>query len=202
MSITTQKEQAQLIARRNGILSASEARRSGIHSQILFRLVAEGVLERVGPGRYRLTDAPISEHHSLILAATAIPNGIICLFSALNFHNIGTTVPSSVWIALDRRARIPTVPWPPLRVVRFGGTSLTAGVEIHTLEGTPVHVYGVAKTIADLFKYRNKIGLDVALEALKEVWSNGRVQMDELMDFARICRVERVIRPYLEAVAS
>lgn len=198
----TQREQALQIARRKGILSASEATRRGIHSQVLFRLVAEGILERVGSGRYRLTDAPISEHHSLIMAATAVPNGVICLFSALNFHKIGTTVPSSVWIALDRRARIPTVEWPPLRVVRFGGMALTAGVEIHTLEGIPIQVYGIAKTIADLFKYRNKIGLDVALEALKEVWSEGRVQMDELMDFARVCRVERVIRPYLEIVAS
>jgi len=115
----------------------------------------------------------------------------------------GTVVwPGGIDLAPDRRARIPTLPWPPFRVVRFGGTALSAGVEIHTLEGIPVQVYGIAKTIADLFKYRNKIGLDVALEALKEVWSDGRVQMDELIGFARICRVDRVIRPYLEAVTS
>ena len=132
----------------------------------------------------------------------ALPHGIVCLLSALSFHEIGTQVPSRVWIALDRRARKPAHEWPPLRFVRFSGEALTEGVETHTIEDVAVRVYSVTKTLADLFKYRNKLGLDVALEALKEVWRSGRLDVDELMRFARICRVERVIRPYLESVTA
>lgn len=199
---SSQEDRAVEIARRRGTLTAREAARRGIHSQVLTRLVRDGVLERVARGQYRLPDAPVTEHNALALAAAAVPDGVVCLLSALAFHGIGTQVPSKVWIAVDRRGRRPSVDWPPLRVVRFGGEALTAGVEVHEVEGVPVRVYGPAKTVADLFKYRNKLGLDVALEVLSEVWRGRRVTADELLAFARVCRVERVMRPYLEAIAS
>jgi predicted transcriptional regulator of viral defense system len=144
----------------------------------------------------------MTENHGLALASAAVPQGVICLLSALRFHGLGTQLPSQVWIAIDRRARRPGLKYPPLRVVRYTGSALTEGIREHRVEGQPVRVYGVTKTLADCFKYRNKIGLDVALEALREAWRSRRFTMDELERYARICRVQRVMRPYLEALAA
>jgi predicted transcriptional regulator of viral defense system len=127
---------------------------------------------------------------------------VICLVSALGFHGIGTQLPSEVWVAIDRRARAPALEYPPLRVVRFSGPAFTDGVETHRVEGDAVRVYGVAKTLADLFKYRNRIGLEVTLEALREAWRTRRFTMAEIDRFARVCRVERVMQPYLEALVA
>ena len=176
----------------------------GIHPQTLKRLVESGQLERVARGRYRLPDPDyeLTEHHGLVLAAAAAPSGVICLLSALQFHLIGTQLPRQVWMALDRGVRKPAIEYPPLRVVRFSGEALAAGVEEHTLEGQTVRVYSVAKTLADCFKYRNKIGLDVALEALNDAWRDRRFQISEIEHYARICRVRNVMRPYLEAIVA
>lgn len=190
------------LAARRGVLTRAEVAKAGIHTHTLSRLVRSGVLERVGRGVYRRADAPISEHHGLALAAAAVPEGVVCLLSALNFHRLGTQLPHEVWIALDRSARRPSIEYPRLHVVRFSGKALREGVETYRIEGQTVRIYGVAKTIADLFKYRNKIGLDVALEALREGWRARRFTMEELHRYARICRVERVMRPYLEALAA
>ena len=202
MTYTTQRQRAMRIAEEKAVFSSGDAARRGVHSQVLTRMVEEGRLERVARGRYRFPGAPLTENHNLALVAGAVPGGVVCLLSALSFHGIGTQVPSRVWIALDRRARKPSQEWPPMRVVRFSGEALTEGVETHTAEGVAVKVYGVAKTLADLFKYRHKLGIDVALEALKEVWRSGHLDVDELLHFARICRVERVMRPYLESVTA
>ena len=202
MPASRQRKRALDLARRRGTLTAREASEAGIHAQVLTRLVADGALVRVARGQYRLPEAPVTEHHALALAAVAVPEGVVCLLSALAFHGIGTQVPSRVWMAIDRRARRPTLEWPPLEIVRFGGEALTSGVESHELERVPVRVYSPAKTVADLFKYRNKLGLDVALEALKEVWRDQRVSITELNRYARVCRVERVMRPYLEAIVA
>ena len=175
---------------------------AGIHTQALSRLVRAGQLERVAPGQYRVPNVPITEHHGLAIVAAAAPNAAVCLLSALNFHGIGTQLPHAVWIAIDRRARRPRLRYPPLKVVRFGGPSLTEGIEAHAVEGQIVRVYCVAKTIADLFKYRNKIGLEVALEALREAWSARSFTMSAVYRYARICRVERVMTPYLEALVA
>jgi predicted transcriptional regulator of viral defense system len=190
------------LARRRGSVSRQEVSDAGIHSFTLSRLVRAGALERMGRGRYRLPDAPITEHHGLALVAVSVPKAVVCLLSALSFHRIGTQLPHEVWVALDRRARRPVLRYPPLRVVRFGGEALTAGIETHRIEGEAVRVYGVAKTIADLFKYRNKVGLDVALEALREAWRERRFTMQEIGRYARICRVSRVMAPYLEAMVA
>jgi predicted transcriptional regulator of viral defense system len=138
----------------------------------------------------------------LALAAAAVPKAVVCLVSALSFHGIGTQLPHEVWIALDRRSRRPALSYPRLRVHRFSGKALTDGIETHRIEGESVRVYGVAKTLADVFKYRNKVGLDVALEALRDAWRSRRFTMAAIDRYARVCRVERVMRPYLEALVA
>lgn len=199
---TTRRDRFLRLLQRRGTAAAAEAAGRGIHSQELTRLVAEGVIERVARGQYRLAGRPITEHHALAVVARAVPRGVICLFSALGFHGIGTQLPAEVWVAIDRRARAPALEYPPLRVVRFSGPAFTDGVETHRIEGDAVRVYGVAKTLADLFKYRNKVGVEVALEALREAWRTRRFTMAEIERFARVCRVERVMSPYLEALVA
>ncbi len=202
MPIATSSARLLRLARQYGSVSRREVTEAKIHTQTLSRLVRAGTLERVARGRYRLPNAPVTEHHGLALVAAAAPKAVICLLSALSFHQIGTQLPHEVWIALDRRSRRPSLRYPRLHVVRFGGDALTEGVESHRIEGETVHVYSVAKTIADTFKYRNKIGLDVALEALREAWRARRFTMDKMHFYARVCRVERVMRPYLEALVA
>jgi predicted transcriptional regulator of viral defense system len=202
MPIATSSTRLLRLAGRHGSVSRREVTEAKMHTQTLSRLVRAGTLERVARGRYRLPNAPVTEHHGLALAAAAAPKAVICLLSALSFHRIGTQLPHEVWIALDRRSRRPSLRYPRLRVVRFGGEALTEGVQTHRIEGETVRVYSVAKTIADTFKYRNKIGLDVALEALREAWLARHFSMDTMYRYARICRVGRVMRPYLEALVA
>jgi len=189
-------------ARSRGAFTAREARREGIHSQVLTRLVRQGAVERIARGQYRIPGQPVTAHHSLAVVARAAPHGVICLLSALSFHEIGTQLPSQVWLAIDRRARRPKLSFPALYVVKLSGNAFREGIEIHCIEGQPVKIYCVAKTLADLFKFRNKAGLDVALEALREAWRERRFTMDEMDHYARICRVQRVMKPYLEALVS
>ncbi len=196
------RERILRVARRRPFFTAADAARTHVHSQELTRLVREGVLERVARGTYRLADRPITEHHALALASVAVPGSVVCLLSALNFHGIGTQAPHEVWLAIDRRSRLPAVSYPPLRIARFSGRAFREGIEQHELEGRRVRIYNIPKTLADLFKYRGKIGLDVAMEALREVWRERRTTMDEIDRYARICRVERVMRPYLESLVA
>ena len=200
--MTTQRERVLALARDGGTLRAEEVRDAGLHTQVLTRLVREGSLERVGPGLYRLPDAPRTGHHNLALVSGLATDAVVCLLSALSFHEIGTQLPPRVWIAVRRGTRPPSIEWPPVRVSTFGTRSFEAGVERHRIEGQEVKVYSVAKTVADLFQYRNKVGMDVVLEALREVWEERRATLEELLHFARLCRVERVMRPYLEAIVS
>jgi predicted transcriptional regulator of viral defense system len=202
MPAATDRDRTLKLARRRGGLAARELAEAGIHRQVLSRLVESGELERVARGLYRVPDRPVTEHHGLAVASAAIPHGVICLLSALAFHGIGTQLPHEVWMAIERRARRPTLRHPPLRIVRPSGEAFSSGVEMHRVEGQKLRVYGVAKTLADCFKYRNKIGLDVALEALREAWRARRFTMDELERYAAICRVQRVMRPYLEALVG
>ena len=199
---STDRDRLLYLAQQLGVISASDVARAGIHSQQLTRLVSAGSLERVSRGQYRWSALPITEHHGLVVAARAVPHGVICLLSALSFHNLGTQLPFEVWAAIDRRARAPGAGWLPLKIVRFSGDAFTYGIETPRIEGQSVRVYSVAKTLADLFKYRHKVGLDIALEALREAWRERRFTMEELDQAARICRVERVMRPYVEAVVS
>ena len=202
MPTATGRVKALKLARRRQGLRSGELAPAGIHRQVLSRLVATGEVERLARGIYRLAERPITEHHGLAVACTAVPNSVVCLLSALQFHGIGTQLPPEVWIAIDRRARRPALKYPPLRIVRYSGQALTQGIQTHQLEGQPVRIYSVAKTLADCFKYRNKIGLDVALEALREAWHARRFSMAELDRHAIVCRVQRVMRPYLEALVA
>lgn len=199
---SSNNQQALRLARRRQGATARDFAEAGIHRQVLTRLVAAGQLERVSRGVYRLPDQPITEHHGLAAVAVAVPHGTITLLSALQFHQIGTQLPSQVWIALDRRARRPALQYPQLRVVRYSGAALTEGIETHRVEGRAVRIYSAGKTIADCFKYRNKIGLDVALEALREGWRARRFTLNDLDRYARVCRVQRVMQPYIEALVA
>lgn len=178
------------------------AAESDVHSQELTRLVREGALERVARGTYRVAERPVTEHHALAVVASIAPDSVICLLSALAFHGVGTQVPFEVWVAVERGRRSPALRNPPVRVARLSGASFHEGIERHPIEGQSVRIYGVAKTIADLFKFRNRIGLDVALEALRDAWQRRLVTVEEINRYARVCRVQRVMRPYLEALVG
>jgi predicted transcriptional regulator of viral defense system len=165
----------------------------------LTRLVSEGRIERVGRGLYKLPESEITQHFTMAQVAKRIPHGVICLLSALSFHELTTQLPHNVWIAIERGKWESGIRELPIRIVEFSGRSFHEGVEKHSLGGVSVKVYSIAKTIADCFKYRNKTGLDVALEALKECRKDRRCSNQDLWHYAKICRVSNVMRPYLEA---
>jgi predicted transcriptional regulator of viral defense system len=171
----------------------------GIARESLLRLYRQGVLVRAARGVYALADRPASEHHSLAVTAKRVPRGVICLLSALRFHGLTTQDPHEVWIAIDFKARKPSIESPALRVVRFSGRALAEGTEEHVIEGVRVLVYSAAKTVADCFKYRLKIGTDVAIEALRDALRTRRATIDDIHRYAKVCRVANVMRPYLES---
>ena len=194
------RKQVLQLARKMGVLRVSDLTSRGIHPEYLRRLHQKGLLIRTGRGLYVAADTDVSEHHALVHVAKWIPHGVGCLLTALQFHEIGTQAPHEIWIALDRRAAQPRIDYPPLRIVRFSGKALTEGIEEHRIEGIIVKVYNPAKTVADCFKYRNKVGLEVALEALRDCRGQRKCTNDELWHYAKVCRVAKVIRPYLEAL--
>ncbi len=196
----SRKEQVLALLRRMGVLRPRDLAGQGIPRVYLRRLYAEGVLDNPERGLYVLADVEVSEHQSLLEACKRVPQGVVCLLSALQFHELTTQAPFEVWLAIAANARRPKVLNPPLRIVRFSGQALTEDIEEHKIQGVTVKVYSPAKTVADCFKYRNKIGLDVALEALRDCWRKRKATMDQLYRAAQICRVGRVIRPYLESL--
>ena len=184
-----------------GVLRPRDLDAHGIPRIYLSRLCDRGYLERVGRGLYVLSNADVSEHHTLAEACKRVPHGVVCLLSALRFHGLTTQSPAEVWLAIGSRAWRPRVAYPRLRLCRFSARGLESGVETHTVDGVLVRVFNPAKTVADCFKYRNKIGLDVALEALRDCRRQRRCTNDDLWHYAKICRVANVMRPYMEAVA-
>jgi predicted transcriptional regulator of viral defense system len=195
------KTQALLeLIRKQGVVRSADLRQRGIPREYLSRLHREGVLERASRGIYYLPETELTEYHSLVEAIKIAPRGIVCLLSALRFHGLTTQLPFEIWLALDRKAHRPAGDGVPLHVVRFSGRALTAGIEDHLIEGVKVPVYSPAKTVADCFKYRNKIGVDVALEALRDYRKSEGASADELWQCAKICRVANVMRPYMEAL--
>jgi len=199
MSTTSEKLLA--CARSLGLVRPVDLDQHGIPRVALTRAVQKGLLERVGRGLYALPGRTVSAHGSLAEVARRVPKGVVCLLSALRLHDLTTQAPFEVWLAIDNKAGTPKVDYPPLRIVRFSGAALTEGVEEHIVDGVTVRVTGVAKTVADCFKYRNKIGLDVVLEALREAWNANRMTSDEIWHYAKINRVANVMRPYLESLA-
>ena len=196
----THREKVLQIARRQGVLRPFELDHYGIPRVILRRMEASGQLITVSRGLYSLPDPKVTEHRAAVEVSKKIPRGTICLLSALRFHGLTTQNPREIWIAIGEKARRPKLETPPLRVVRFSTATLEAGVENHVEEGVMIRVFNPAKTVADCFKYRNKIGLNVALEALHEAWSGRRCTSQELWKYAELCRVANVMRPYLESL--
>ena len=190
------------LARQHTLLRARDLTERSLPTIVLSRLVAAGKLQRVARGVYGLPTRAPNELSSLAEVCLRVPRGVVCLLSALRVHEIGTQAPFAVWIAIPHHSPVPRLDQPAVRVVRMSGDSLTEGVETMAIEGVKVPVFNAAKTVADCFKFRNKIGLDVALEALRDGWSQRKLSMDELWHYATINRVANVMRPYLDGVAA
>jgi len=189
------------LARKMPVLRTRDVARQGIHTGTLTRMTRSGALEKVGPGRYRVPKRTrATEHHDLVVATAAVPSSVVCLVSALRFHDVGTQLPAEVWISVPRGTRVPHLAAPPIRVVNVSPAVFDLGIEEHRIDGQTVRVYSLARTVADCFRFRNKVGLDVALEALTEAWRSKRLKLDELNRIAKKLRVQRVMQPYLETV--
>lgn len=195
------EQAAELFRRHGGVLRYRQALDIGITEYRLRAMLDSGTIERISRGLYRLSDMPPLGDPDLVIAAHRIPHGVVCLISALSFHDITTHVPHEVMLALNRdiKRQEPAIDYPPVRFFWFGGGSYSSGIETHVVDGTPVRVYDPEKTIADCFKFRNRIGLDAAIEGMQLQHERHGINVDALMDYARICRVQNVIRPYLEA---
>jgi len=197
----TGKQQVRRLFAKQGVLRSRELEEHGITRAVLARCVEDGVLVRVARGLYARDDHTPSENHVLVQVAKRVPDAVCCLLTALRFHDLTTQSPHEVWIALAASARKPHLDYPKLRVARFSQAALADGVEQHRLEGVTIRVYSAAKTVADCFKYRNKVGIDVAVEALRDFTRKHRGGANELARHARVCRVTRVLQPYLDAIA-
>ena len=196
----TQTQRVLTLASQRGMLRASHLQELGIARVVLSRLTASGQLERVGRGVYSLPDRQGSEHESLVTIAVKVPQAVFCLLTALQIHELTTQLPRQVWIAMPQGSHAPKMDYPPVKMVQFSGEAYAAGVEVVQVDQVALRVYGAAKTVADCFKHRNKIGLDVAIEALKDALTQRKATADDLWRFAKICRVANVMRPYLEAL--
>lgn len=198
----TKQDQILRMFKKAGVLRARDVAAAGVARTYLNRLLTQGIIHRPARGLYVLAEDEPTEQRSFVEAARRVPQGIICLLSALQFHGLTTQAPFEIWLAIDRKARLPRSGPLPLRIVRFSGNALTFGVEEHRLEGVPVRIYSPAKTVADCFKYRHKLGIDVAIEALRDCLRQKQATIDELWEAAKICRMTNVIRPYLEALTQ
>jgi predicted transcriptional regulator of viral defense system len=189
-----------LFQEHGGTLRTAEALRLGIHPRTLYTMRDSGVLEQLSRGLYRLAELPPLSNPDLVTVAHRVPQGVICLVSALAFHELTSQIPHAVDVALHNRAERPRLNYPPLRIFWFSGLAWSEGVETHQLDDIPVRIYGREKSVADSFKFRRKIGLDVALEALRFYRQHRGFDVGKLLHYARICRVEKVMNPYLEAL--
>lgn len=196
------KKAVEVFKKNAGILRTREAINKGIHPVALYSMRDSGIIVQISRGVYRLADMKPPGNPDLITVAMRIPNGVICLISALSLHDITTQIPHEVHIALPHGAEEPRLDYPPVRTYRFTGKAFTEGIEIHKLDTISVNVYCPEKTLADCFKFRNKIGLDTAIEALRLYRERRKPRIDKLLHFATVCRVEKIMRPYLEAVLS
>ena len=195
-----QKKQVLEIAKKKGIIRASDVEAAGISRNYLYRLCRERLLVKNARGLYTLPEAPVTEHSALAEIAKRIPHAVVCLVSALSFHGITTQIPHEIWLAVPRGSWRPNIDYPPLNLTYISGDAYSFEVQEHDINGVIIKVYSPAKTVADCFKFRNKVGLDVALEALREAWRSRKATMDELVEAARINRVSKIMRPYIEAI--
>lgn len=196
-----QKSHAKVVFRRaGGILRTRDALEAGIHPRTLYGMRDAGDVETLSRGVYRLTEMPLPEDFDLVTVASRVPAGVICLISALSFHDLTTQIPHEIYLALPRGARRPKLDFPPLRIFWFNQVVFSHGIEVHRRDGVQVKVYSPEKTIADCFKYRGRIGADVAVEGLRRLQERGPLPVQELARFAKTDRVEHLMRPYLEAL--
>lgn len=200
MRTTSHADRVLRLVRRRGLLRTRDLTGENIPRATLSRLLASGKLEQVSRGLYSIPGQSRSAQHQLSEIALRSPKGVFCLLTALRFHDLTTQSPHEIWLAIPNKGHPPKLDYPPLRIVRFSGPALGKGIENHVVDGISIRVYSVAKTVADCFKYRNKIGLDVALEALRECRREKRASNDELWRYAKICRVAVVMRPYMESI--
>ncbi|MEA2463624.1 MAG: hypothetical protein QOJ98_1371 [Acidobacteriota bacterium] len=184
------------------IARSRELERRGFSREKLRRLSKDGIFERAARGVYLAPEASRSPHRDLLIVATRVPNGVFCLLTALAFHDLTTEMPHEVWVAIGLKSRTPAVDAPPIQTVRLSDGPLRAGVETHEKHGVELRVFSAAKTVADCFKFRSRVGTDVAAAALREGWEKKRFTIDELWRFAGVCRVTTVMRPYLEALIA
>jgi predicted transcriptional regulator of viral defense system len=198
VNVATHAEQVLRLVEAQGSVRSSELTARQIPRAILMRLVRAGRLRQVARGLYALPDQPLSRQHPLAEVAARSSRGVFCLLTALRFHGIKVSSSDEIWLAIPNKARAPSSDHPPLRVVRFSGAALTEGVEEHEIDGVTVRVYSVAKSVADCFKFRNKVGLDVAVAALRKSLRKGSVTLQELRHYAQVCHVAGVMDPYLE----
>ena len=196
----TQTQRVLELTRQRGLLRSRDLQTVDAPRVILTRMTASGQLEKVGRGLYRLPQTQMSADESLNAIAIKVPQAVFCLLTALQFHGLTTQLPRQVWLAMPRGSHAPRIDYPPIRMVQYSGQSYSQGIEVFEREQVLLRVYSVAKTVVDCFKHRSAIGLDVALEALKEARAGQRASADELWRFAKICRVANVMRPYLEAI--
>ncbi|MGA2532111.1 MAG: type IV toxin-antitoxin system AbiEi family antitoxin domain-containing protein [Candidatus Aminicenantales bacterium] len=194
------KEQAVIdLAKELGTIRIKDLLDRGLHPEFARRLVSKEILNRSGRGLYTLADSEITEYHDFALVGKRLPKGVVCLTSALRFHGIGTQLPRKIWLALEKGSAQPRLSYPPISVIRLSGASFFEGIDEHTIEGVMVRIYNPAKTVADCFKFRNTLGLDVALEAGKDCIYSRKATISEIYDYAKVCRVANVIKPYFEA---
>jgi predicted transcriptional regulator of viral defense system len=191
---------ATIFENHGGILRTAQALKAGIHPNTLYAMRDSGVLKMISRGVFRLSDSPPLTNPDMVTVATRVPSGVICLISALAFYEITTQIPHDVHVALPRGAEEPRLDYPPIRTYRFTGEAFTAGVDTHEIDGVSIRIYSPEKTLADCFKFRNKVGLDTVVEAIRFYRERSSIKVDDLMRYATICRVNRVIRPYLEAI--
>ncbi len=183
-----------------GQLRMSEAIQQGISRYMLYKMRDKGLIELVSRGVYRLSDLPAISQPDLVTVALRFPKSVVCLTSALSYHNITTQVPHEVSVAVSRISRMPSLDNPPIHAYKFSEEAFNAGIEKHQIDGATVQIYSIEKTLADCFKYRNKLGMDVVLEALKLYSSQSRININALIKYAKVCRVDSIMRPYLEAI--
>ena len=201
MSSDTHAQRILSLARQKGLLRASDLDAIEAPRVVLTRLIEGGLLERVSRGLYRLPSHPGSEHEGLATIAAKVPQAVFCLLTALQFHELTTQLPRQVWIAMPRGSHTPRIEHPPIKMVQMAGDAYALGIDEHERDAARLRIYSAAKTVADCFKHRNQIGLDVAIEALKAAWKTRKASADDLWRHAKVCRVANVMRSYLEAVS-
>jgi len=200
MKEESKRQQVIDLVRGQSLIRPRDLKAHGLPKDYLYILAQEGVIERVGRGLYQWPNKDLGRHHSLVEISKLAPNAVVALLSALNYHNMTTQNPHQIWLAIDRKAWRPEISYPPVRFVTMSAESLHSGVETYSIEGVSIKVFNPAKTVVDCFKYRGKVGLDVALEALREGWTARKFTIDELQSYAKICRVQKVMQPYLASI--